>query len=619
MGSYTSDNSYFMDECISENTSPLHYHTPNRSTTVKCRYFMNNGYCFYGDACQFLHISPTMSNGTTHQRQEEIHNYSTEDDSAFVDNTITLASKKTVQDSDQSKVFLFDDMRPSNKETLSAEMLQQHFRRMRLMQKDTDTELPPKKQSCSRNLSPLQFSGYKCDKTSYFMSQQIRMELQKQRSFLMAESKEPGLPENIENYHSLLPLENIKNPKQGQKLLGYASSCYRVMNSKDGLHYCMRRIHGFRLLNPKAVTSVEQWKKVVNSNIVQLKEAFTTKAFGDTSLVFIYNYYPGAETLMSRHFSGPETRSPTLIDINSWSLQQNSTSSSSSLKNITTKKATQKVIPERLIWSYVIQLSASIRQIHSQGLCCRVIDPSKILLIGNSRLRLNCCGILDILTSDASDPTTPSLMSHYQQEDLVSFGKLILALACYSVEAVHRDNMQLSLEFVARHYSNDLKTLIWHLLSSQITSNPHNINEVMPVIGARFYSQLDSAQARCELLENELSKELDNGRLLRILAKLGTILERSEFNMDPEWSETGDRYLLKLFRDYLFHQVTETGSPWIDFAHIVSVLNKLDSGSSERICLSSRDEQSILVVSYHDIKACLETAFSELTQPLDVS
>jgi len=45
--------------------------------------------------------------------------------------------------------------------------------------------------------------------------------------------------------------------------------------------------------------------------------------------------------------------------------------------------------------------------------------------------------------------------------------------------------------------------------------------------------------------------------------------------MDPEWSETGDRYLLKLFRDYLFHQVTETGAAWIDFAHIVSTLNKV--------------------------------------------
>ena len=47
--------------------------------------------------------------------------------------------------------------------------------------------------------------------------------------------------------------------------------------------------------------------------------------------------------------------------------------------------------------------------------------------------------------------------------------------------------------------------------------------------------------------------------------------------MDPEWSETGDRYLLKLFRDYVFHQVTDTGIPWVDLAHIVSCLNKVYS------------------------------------------
>lgn len=47
------------------------------------------------------------------------------------------------------------------------------------------------------------------------------------------------------------------------------------------------------------------------------------------------------------------------------------------------------------------------------------------------------------------------------------------------------------------------------------------------------------------------------------------------FQMDMSWSETGDRYLLKLFRDYLFHQITETGKPWIDMAHIVTSLNKV--------------------------------------------
>lgn len=47
------------------------------------------------------------------------------------------------------------------------------------------------------------------------------------------------------------------------------------------------------------------------------------------------------------------------------------------------------------------------------------------------------------------------------------------------------------------------------------------------------------------------------------------------FQKDPTWSETGDRYLLKLFRDHLFHQVTEAGTPWIDLSHIVSCLNKV--------------------------------------------
>lgn len=57
------------------------------------------------------------------------------------------------------------------------------------------------------------------------------------------------------------------------------------------------------------------------------------------------------------------------------------------------------------------------------------------------------------------------------------------------------------------------------------------------------------------------------------------------FSMDTTWSETGDRYMLKLFRDYLFHQVTEDGRPWLDMSHIVQCLNKLETGSPERVRL----------------------------------
>lgn len=55
-------------------------------------------------------------------------------------------------------------------------------------------------------------------------------------------------------------------------------------------------------------------------------------------------------------------------------------------------------------------------------------------------------------------------------------------------------------------------------------------------------------------------------------------------NLDVTWSETGDRYMLKLFRDYLFHCLTEDGRPWMDHAHIVQCLNKLDAGTLEKVC-----------------------------------
>jgi PAB-dependent poly(A)-specific ribonuclease subunit 3 len=76
-----------------------------------------------------------------------------------------------------------------------------------------------------------------------------------------------------------------------------------------------------------------------------------------------------------------------------------------------------------------------------------------------------------------------------------------------------------------------------------------------------------------------LSRELENARLVRLISKLGFINERPEFEMDSSWSETGDRYLLKLFRDYVFHQVSDTGEPIIDMSHVIACLNKVNSGN----------------------------------------
>jgi hypothetical protein len=54
----------------------------------------------------------------------------------------------------------------------------------------------------------------------------------------------------------------------------------------------------------------------------------------------------------------------------------------------------------------------------------------------------------------------------------------------------------------------------------------------------------------------------------------------------------------------------DDGRPWLDMAHVISNLNKLDAGVSDKITLMSRDEQSVLVISYEELKKCLEQVIS---------
>ncbi|XP_041735995.1 PAN2-PAN3 deadenylation complex subunit pan3-like isoform X2 [Coregonus clupeaformis] len=444
----------------------------------------------------------------------------------------------------------------------------------------------------------------KANAPSFFMADELRQELINRHLITMAQidqSENTGVPSEVDSYHSLFPLEPVPPPNRLQKTsnFSYITSCYKAVNSKDDLPYCLRRLHGFRLVNTKCMMLVDMWKKIQHSNSVTLREVFTTKAFGDHSLVFSYDFHAGAETMFSRHFNDPAADS--YFTKRKWGQHEPPP-----------PRQHAGLLPESLIWAYIVQLSSALRTIHTAGLACRVMDPSKILITGKTRLRVNCVGVFDVLTFDNSQTNHLALMPQYQQADLISLGKVVLALACNSLAGIQRENLQKAMELVSINYSSDLKNLILYLLTEQ--SRLRSVNDIMPMIGARFYTQLDASQMRNDVIEEDLAKEVQNGRLFRLLAKLGTINERPEFQKDHTWSETGDRYLLKLFRDHLFHQVTEAGTPWIDLSHIVSCLNKLDAGVPEKISLVSRDEKSVLVVTYSDLKRCFDSTFQELQQ-----
>ncbi|KAF9355198.1 PAB-dependent poly(A)-specific ribonuclease subunit 3 [Mortierella sp. NVP85] len=419
----------------------------------------------------------------------------------------------------------------------------------------------------------------------FFISDTLREELHRKNETTLqtVNPQEYGLPEEIHEYHSLYPLDPTQ--EKSTEVFGYQSSVYKSMCSVDGRTYCLRRIEGFRLSNELAMQTIEGWRRIRHANIVSVREAFTSKAFGDHSLIFVYDYHPCSRTLYDVHF-GPQAQLASQVVVGA-------------------PKNTDHNIHERVLWSYLIQMTSALKKIHSAGLAARLIDPTKILVTGKNRIRLNCCGIMDMLTFDSS----PNV-AHLQQDDILNLGQLMLTLACKSLTATH--NIPKSIDYIAQHYSQDLKNIILFLMSQPVPMK--TVDQVITMLGARVLQEVNDVQNANDVLESDLGRELENGRLARLLMKFGFINERPEFDMDPAWSETGDRYIIKLFRDYVFHQVDETGLPVLDVAHVLTCLNKLDAGVDEKIVLMSRDELSCLIVSYREIKACIESAFRDLSK-----
>ncbi|KAG7087447.1 hypothetical protein E1B28_013413 [Marasmius oreades] len=418
------------------------------------------------------------------------------------------------------------------------------------------------------------------------------------RELLQARSEEvrgappvgQGLSEEIQGYHTLTPL-NTTNSSDKRKLFNWSFVVYRAIHRSDGIPYALLRVENFRLMQQAAFNSIEAWSKIRHPNIVSVHEAFTTRSFNDNSLVVAYSYYAQAETLYDAHmkpklsyqgnYQGHPQQPPPLV-----------------------------AIPERVLWSYIIQIASAIMRVHEAGMAVRTIDATKILLTGKNRIRISSCGVIDVLLYE-----TPQDVHYLQQEDLSQFGRLVFALACNNSNAAATTNFQKSLDHMSRMYSHDIKTAALFLISKSTPHKVKNISRLYEIIGSRITTELDDALEATDRLEHELTGELENARLFRLMCKFNFINERPEFALDPRWSETGDRYIVKLFRDYVFHQVDEHGNPVTNLSHVLTCLNKLDAGSHEKIMLVARDEQSCLVVSYRDIKACMESAFHELARP----
>ncbi|RYP56068.1 hypothetical protein DL769_009982 [Monosporascus sp. CRB-8-3] len=444
----------------------------------------------------------------------------------------------------------------------------------------TDTGAAPYYAAQSAYTTPLQPLNYHLYNPITPSRESLQLFQRHVQEFFVPDNIREELTRKSEAARQVLPNNKVK-PASG--FFGYISWVYKASSKKTGNIYCLRRIEGYRLTNEDAFLKIiGAWKKICHPNVVTLFEAFTTRDFNDSSLVFAHHYHPLSKTLAEHHFpSNRYGRAPP--------------------------------VQEKVLWSYLVQLASALKVIHNAKLAARCIDVTKVILTDKNRVRLSACAVLDVLHFEAQRQ-----VEDLQQEDFFHLGKLILGIATNTLPRNIQDVWG-SLDQLGRIYSPDLKDRISWLLSPtpQTPSAAHN---AQPKTAEQLL--YDMAQHTADLLDvafnaNDqntvyLARELENGRLFRLAAKLGTINERPEFDGDPNWSETGERYTLKLFRDYVFHQVDANGNPVVDLGHIVTCLNKLDVGVDEKVYLTSRDNQTGFIVTYKELKKQIQTAFGDL-------
>lgn len=338
--------------------------------------------------------------------------------------------------------------------------------------------------------------------------------------------------------------------------------------------------------NERAIQQVRLWKRAIdNGGVVSVIDAFTTRAFGDSSLIFVYDYHPMSKTLVEQH-------TPTATRYGN--------------------RAASSHPKEHVLWGYIVQIASAIKAVHEGQLAVRCMDPSKVLVTETNRVRLGACGILDVTRFELDNRT----MAEHQQDDFILFGRLILAVASNNM-SLASVNVPLkgAVDLLNRTYSPEFKDTITWLLTPAQPPATKDFNDFLRGISGHVMSSFSNSLHANDTLTSHLSRELENGRLFRLIAKLGTINERPEYEGNPKWSDVGDRYILKLFRDYVFHQVNTEGRPVVNMGHILECMNKLDAGSAQQIKLVSRDEQDCFIVSYKELKKQVEAAFQDLIKP----
>lgn len=333
---------------------------------------------------------------------------------------------------------------------------------------------------------------------------------------------------------------------QQRSSFGYPTCLFRVTSTSDGNLYALRRIDSVRCVSHKIAQSVmHQWLSNASGRekhtaiggfdhpgVVRWYKCFLSQR----AVFFVHQYHAGAVTLHERFFSQGQGGVP---------------------------------LPESLIWSCLVQLVSAIRAVHGNNLAVRTLQLNHILCTQENilslsssgpyglpklRLRINCIGIIDILEFEARKG-----LEELQSADMRALGCILLSMTTgleINVNDIYRNNAGQQqarmlieyFQFVQQNYSREMYLLVQSLLNP--SAPPSNIQAIASSMAMRAFDELDGAHGCIDERHVALAGIYESGRALRLLLKLAFVNERPEFGIDTNWSESGDCYILKLFRDF---------------------------------------------------------------------
>lgn len=423
-----------------------------------------------------------------------------------------------------------------------------------------------------------------------FIPNDLRELLTKKNEATLQTLPSLSLPDHVGIYHSLVPIDNSFEHKS--KVYNVPSYVYKALSNESGLPYALRRIDyglGLRILNELPFSTIKTWMSLKNPNVVRIQDAFSSMCFGtfgEPSLCMVYDYYPLSSTLQEEHLS---------------------------------KKPGGKLtsVTEDILWSYIIQITNALLGIHKAGLHAgSSLSLSKILVTNKNRIRLGAVAVDDILRFEEFERIKQQigeeeLRKRLIKDDCVKFSAIITELVNTTLPAGLRSTnpenvlAQLTAASLA-HFSDEFIDMLRDLNKLAETSDIEALYKKH--LALKALDTMAAFEDSADYMEGQLSSELENARLFRLMAKLNSLISLSE----KEKRENANLFVISLFHQFVFNSHDELGRPVVDLSKILVNLNKLDVGVDEKILLVSRDEDNCIIVSYKEIKDLIELTFRNI-------